>query len=114
MARSRRPQSAATASRKQPQASSGSTAPGRWLALALLLVTIAGGAWWLFRPAPAGPIILISIDTLRADHLSLYGYTRGRTLCIGTLGFVHRHLVAKLCQCVGQQAAHQARAQHHT
>lgn len=49
------------------------------MALALLLVATAGGAWWFLRPAPAGPVILISIDTLRADHLSLYGYTRGRT-----------------------------------
>lgn len=32
-----------------------------------------------------GPIILISIDTLRADHLPLYGYTAGRTPAIDAL-----------------------------
>ena len=34
------------------------------------------------RPAPpasAGDIILIVVDTLRADHLPVYGYTRGNT-----------------------------------
>ena len=50
----------------------------------LALAAIAGG-WWLMRPAPAGPIILISIDTLRADHLSLYGYSKGRTPNIDAL-----------------------------
>jgi arylsulfatase A-like enzyme/Flp pilus assembly protein TadD len=49
-----------------------------WFGIVLTVGLIAG-AWWLTRPAPAGPIILISIDTLRADHLSLYGYNKGRT-----------------------------------
>jgi arylsulfatase A-like enzyme/Flp pilus assembly protein TadD len=39
--------------------------------------------WFLLRhrpPSPAdGPIILISIDTLRADHLPVYGYNAVRT-----------------------------------
>lgn len=43
------------------------------------------------RPAPAGPVILISIDTLRADHLSAYGYTKGRTPNIDAL--VHDGIV---------------------
>lgn len=37
------------------------------------------------RPQPAGPVILISIDTLRADHLAVYGYTKGRTPNIDAL-----------------------------
>lgn len=37
------------------------------------------------RPQPAGPVILISIDTLRADHLAAYGYTKGRTPNIDAL-----------------------------
>lgn len=85
MARPRRPQSAATTSRKQPPAPSGSSGVLRWIALAVLLAAAAGGAWWFLRPAPAGPVILISIDTLRADHLSVYGYTKGRTPNIDAL-----------------------------
>jgi choline-sulfatase len=37
------------------------------------------------RPAEAGPIILISIDTLRADRLPAYGYTKVRTPAIDAL-----------------------------
>jgi arylsulfatase A-like enzyme len=38
------------------------------------VVLLAGSCGWL-RPAEiAGPIVLISIDTLRADHLPAYGY----------------------------------------
>ncbi len=44
------------------------------------LAALAGG-WFLTRgTAPAGgPIILISIDTLRADHLPIYGYGKVET-----------------------------------
>src|SRR6187455_1956379 len=38
------------------------------------------------RPAAGGgPIILISIDTLRADHLPIYGYSAVRTPAIDGL-----------------------------
>jgi arylsulfatase A-like enzyme/Flp pilus assembly protein TadD len=37
------------------------------------------------RPAEAGPIILISIDTLRADRLPAYGYQKVRTPAIDAL-----------------------------
>ncbi len=43
----------------------------RWLLLLLTLVTLVA--------ADNAPVILISIDTLRADHLSSYGYRRIRT-----------------------------------
>src|SRR6266851_1208926 len=49
------------------------------------------GAWvgyrrWMRSYSPAdGPIILISIDTLRADHLPAYGYTKVRTPNIDAL-----------------------------
>ena len=36
-------------------------------------------------PAIGGPIILISIDTLRADHLPIYGYSGVRTPAIDAL-----------------------------
>lgn len=61
---------------------------------AVILVTVAlcgclaafGG--WRFAKASApvnGPIILISIDALRADHLPAYGYAAGRTPAIDAL-----------------------------
>jgi arylsulfatase A-like enzyme/tetratricopeptide (TPR) repeat protein len=44
-------------------------------------VLVAAFAYWSRRPVPRadGPIILISIDTLRADRLPAYGYTGIRT-----------------------------------
>jgi tetratricopeptide (TPR) repeat protein len=57
------------------------------LALAVGLTGCARG-----RPAPSAgpfrdaPIILISIDTLRADHLALYGYRQGSTPALDRLG----------------------------
>ncbi len=43
------------------------------------LVALLAVGWWLMRPTPPGLIVLISIDTLRADRLPRYGYTAGRT-----------------------------------
>ncbi len=45
--------------------------------IAALLLTLPARA-----AAPQTPVILISIDTLRADHLSAYGYTRIHTPAI--------------------------------
>lgn len=39
----------------------------------------AGAAWYWLRSEPPGPVVVISIDTLRADRLPLYGYAAGRT-----------------------------------
>jgi len=47
-----------------------------WLAIA---VAVIAGGWWLRAAPSSGPpknLILISIDTLRADHLGVYGYER--------------------------------------
>jgi choline-sulfatase len=53
------------------------------------LIVIAGLAWagwrWFATPSTRGPIILISIDTLRADHLPIYGYKKVRTPNIDAL-----------------------------
>ena len=67
----------------------------------VIFVTVVIGAWAVYRSgllrsySPAdGPIILISIDTLRADHLPAYGYTRVRTPNIDALaaaGTVFEH-----------------------
>ncbi len=58
--------------------------------LAVLLAAACPAAPAGPRPAPTGadapsPVILISVDTLRADHLSGYGYTRLRTPHIDSL-----------------------------
>ncbi|MCB9685051.1 MAG: sulfatase [Alphaproteobacteria bacterium] len=38
----------------------------------------AAGLWWVVRPRPAN-ILLITLDTTRADHVSAYGYFRPTT-----------------------------------
>jgi len=58
------------------------------LFLAGLCTTLAAVGGWRYARASAplsGPIIMISIDTLRADHLPAYGYTRVRTPAIDAL-----------------------------
>jgi arylsulfatase A-like enzyme/tetratricopeptide (TPR) repeat protein len=61
----------------------------RWAALSVLVVGVAASAC-RGRPARSGfpdaPIVLISIDTLRADHLPLYGYAAGATPNLDALG----------------------------
>jgi arylsulfatase A-like enzyme/Tfp pilus assembly protein PilF len=37
-------------------------------------------------PYPDAPVVLVSIDTLRADHLALYGYRDGATPALDRLG----------------------------
>jgi arylsulfatase A-like enzyme len=48
------------------------------IALALTASAAAGVALWLRQASPPAPrtVVLISIDTLRADHLGCYGYQR--------------------------------------
>src|SRR3954453_7008964 len=56
--------------------------------LAALSTTLAAVGGWRFARASApvsGPIIVISIDTLRADHLPAYGYRGVRTPAIDAL-----------------------------
>jgi arylsulfatase A-like enzyme/predicted Zn-dependent protease len=64
--------------------------PPRYRALAIALVIVAVGAaaaWWALRsPAPARPnLLLITIDTLRADRVGAYGAGSGRTPTLDTL-----------------------------
>jgi arylsulfatase A-like enzyme/Flp pilus assembly protein TadD len=49
----------------------------RWLSVAAIGAALFGAACRRGDPlvAPQAPVILISIDTLRADHLPAYGYT---------------------------------------
>src|SRR6266550_673501 len=56
--------------------------------LAALGTTLAAVGGWRYARASApvsGPIIVISIDTLRADHLPAYGYKKVRTPAIDAL-----------------------------
>src|SRR4051812_49512137 len=51
----------------------------RWLILAAIVAGLSATGALMWRraarpPTAAGPIVLISIDTLRADHLPIYGY----------------------------------------
>jgi choline-sulfatase len=58
------------------------------LVLVALGTTLAAVGGWRYARASApvpGPIILISIDTLRADHLPAYGYRKIATPAIDTL-----------------------------
>jgi len=61
----------------------------RWRQALVVVVAIAAAfvPFRLLRPAPPvdGPIVFISIDTLRADHLPAYGYTRVATPAIDAL-----------------------------
>jgi glucan phosphoethanolaminetransferase (alkaline phosphatase superfamily) len=58
-----------------------------WLFAIAGLLVIGLGAYYAWMRPPARPqaIVLISIDTLRADHLSLYGYQKGRTPALDAL-----------------------------
>jgi tetratricopeptide (TPR) repeat protein len=63
--------------------------PSWMIAAALAVVACIGLFVWGFGAWPPvivrGPIVLISIDTLRADRLPAYGYAAGRTPAIDTL-----------------------------
>jgi choline-sulfatase len=64
------------------------------VAVGTMLAAVGG---WRYARASApvpGPIILISIDSLRADHLPVYGYERIKTPAVDTLardGIVFEH-----------------------
>ncbi len=57
-----------------------------WQPVATVCILLAAGAgwWWRSRPS-AGPVVVISIDTLRADRLPVYGYANGRTPALDAL-----------------------------
>ena len=47
----------------------------------VMLLALAAGFWWKYpsMAPPDGPILIISIDTLRADRLPAYGYHETKT-----------------------------------
>jgi hypothetical protein len=79
--------------------------------LAAAVVAAAAGGWRFARTSSApsaGPIILISIDTLRADHLPLYGYRSVRTPAFDALaaeGVVFDHAYAHSPQTLPSHAS---------
>jgi choline-sulfatase len=65
----------------------------RGMRRAALTTLLAGATLWACRSSggsasvfPNAPVVVISIDTLRADHLPLYGYGAGSTPHIDRLG----------------------------
>ncbi len=57
-----------------------------WLAMGLERTPAAPPPSPVGRPVPTGPsVILVLVDTLRADHLSCYGYPANRTPAIDAL-----------------------------
>jgi arylsulfatase A-like enzyme/cytochrome c-type biogenesis protein CcmH/NrfG len=53
-------------------------------AVLILIAAAAGVAWWL-RPAGPPNVLLVTIDTLRADRLGSYGYASARTPVLDAL-----------------------------
>jgi len=59
--------------------------PRKNLALCFSLLTLSAIFGCRSQPAqifPEAPVILITVDTLRSDHLPVYGYTKVKTPCI--------------------------------
>jgi len=81
------------------------------LAVAALGTALAAFGGWRYARASApvpGPVILISIDTLRADHLPAYGYRAVKTPAIDSLaadGLVFEHAYAHSSQTLPSHAA---------
>ncbi len=88
--------------------------PSALAAAAIVAVVAVAGiglaAWWYLREPAAAPmpVIVISIDTLRADHLPAYGYTKVRTPAIDALaadGIVFEHAYAHAPQTLPSHAS---------
>jgi len=81
------------------------------LGVAALGTALAAFGVWHYARASApvpGPVILISIDTLRADHLPAYGYRAIKTPAIDSLasdGFVFERAYAHSTQTLPSHAA---------
>lgn len=70
----------------------------RGIAITGVLLALAAVTYWMRPGQVPGPIILISIDTLRADRLPAYGYTQGSAPVIDRLaaeGVLFEHAYAQ-------------------
>jgi arylsulfatase A-like enzyme/Flp pilus assembly protein TadD len=79
-------------SRKRPPAPPPGQKQGGWGAVSGLVAAIimaalgVSGLWWYSRPgSTGGPVVLVVVDTLRADRLPVYGYAAGRTPALAAL-----------------------------
>ncbi|MEW5982656.1 MAG: sulfatase-like hydrolase/transferase [Acidobacteriota bacterium] len=99
-----------------PESHAGAKPPARKPAAILAIVAAfgllaaAGGWWFLGRGSVPhnGPIVLISIDTLRADHLPIYGYDKVMTPAVDALaadGIVFDHAWAHAPQTLPSHAS---------
>ena len=80
------PRAAVRTSRTRPAPVRRSPARAPILAALACLAAAGAVAWWLWHPGRGeGPIVLISVDTLRADHLPAYGYRGVATPAIDAL-----------------------------
>jgi choline-sulfatase len=85
----------------------------RTLILAAAIVAVAAAGWAGWRLAHTttvlgGPIVVISVDTLRADHLPIYGYRKVATPAIDALaadGVVFDHAWAHAPQTLPSHAS---------
>lgn len=64
--------------------------PGVWLGAVAVLALAGGGAWWWIgsgTPGAGAPpnVVLVTLDTTRADHLGAYGYAAARTPALDRL-----------------------------
>jgi arylsulfatase A-like enzyme len=87
-----------------------SSAPGRrwpWLLLAVVVVTAAAaGGWWVLRPRPN--VVLITIDTQRADRIGAYGYKSNETPALDRLakeGMLFEHAYCDVPWTTGSMAS---------
>ncbi len=58
---------------------------GLWAGGVLLTAALAGGAFWASRAVRRPNVLLVSIDTLRADRIGSYGYSAGQTPVLDAL-----------------------------
>ena len=49
------------------------------------VIALAAVAAWKLRPAPRPNVLLITLDTTRADHIGCYGHKTARTTAIDAL-----------------------------
>jgi choline-sulfatase len=58
----------------------------RWIVVAAAVIVAGALGWWATHPRPAGPnLLLVTIDTLRADHVGVYGAANARTPTLDAL-----------------------------
>ncbi|HEY2945233.1 MAG TPA: sulfatase-like hydrolase/transferase, partial [Vicinamibacteria bacterium] len=71
---------------RTPSPSSVSPRRGRWILTVAVVIAAGALAWWATHRSPAGPnLLLVTIDTLRADHVGVYGAVGAATPTLDAL-----------------------------